>query len=218
MKQERKTPMKLVFMLAVVGSLGVGCASSTQFVQSWASPDAKPLAFTKVIAIGVDANEGSRRIAEEEICKSIKNPAVVCIPSWSVLPGEAARDTDTAKAKIQEQRFDGAVILRVLGIDKEVIETPATTTVGIGFYQPPGFYHPMYGYYGTSWGMAYRPGSTRVRRTVRVETNIYSVRDEKLVWSGVSETVNPDNTASMVAAIAGKAGWILRREGLVGPG
>jgi hypothetical protein len=63
--------------------------------------------------------------------------------------------------------------------------------------------------------VVYQSGSTDITQSVRVETNIYSVTEERLLWSGISETLDPKSIRTMVDEIAGEAAAILRDEGLI---
>ena len=70
-------------------------------------------------------------------------------------------------------------------------------------------------YHSRGWGAAYDPGYLRTDKIVRVETNIYSLAEDKLIWSGVSETFDPSSTGSMVDQIATAAAAELRSRGLL---
>lgn len=59
------------------------------------------------------------------------------------------------------------------------------------------------------------PAELNVDTTIRVEINIYSLPEDKLIWAGVSETFNPQHTQQVVAAIVEAAGKALRRQGLI---
>lgn len=50
---------------------------------------------------------------------------------------------------------------------------------------------------------------------VTIETNVYSVTEDKLLWSGISETFNPSDVAKVVNDIADAASRELRRQGLL---
>ena len=50
-----------------------------------------------------------------------------------------------------------------------------------------GFYG---GFYGYGWGAAYSPGYLRTDTIVHVETLVYDLNQNKLVWAGQSKTRN----------------------------
>jgi hypothetical protein len=52
-------------------------------------------------------------------------------------------------------------------------------------------------------------------RLVSVETLIFSLAQDKLVWVATSETTNPSNVNSLVRELSRAAAGALRREGLI---
>ena len=52
----------------------------------------------------------------------------------------------------------------------------------------------IYGYYGSVYPRVYTPDYLREDKTVRVETNLYSTSaaEGELVWSGISDSFNPN--------------------------
>ena len=91
------------------------------------------------------------------------------------------------EAKVREQiaasGVDGVVVMRLVYDENEV-------TYNAGTY--PGPYYSFWGYYGWAYPIAYQPGYLQTDRLVGIETNVYDVETEKLVWSGLSRTKNPD--------------------------
>jgi hypothetical protein len=71
---------------------------------------------------------------------------------------------------------------------------------------------PYYAYGG--WP-AYDPGYVRVDTYVRVETNVYSLPDDRLVWASASRTENPGSVRSLVSDTAKAVAKSMRSQGLV---
>jgi hypothetical protein len=46
---------------------------------------------------------------------------------------------------------------------------------------------------------------------------VYSLKQNKLIWGGQSQTTNPSNVDGFVREVATAAARELRREGLIGP-
>lgn len=188
------------------------CGSSTTIVDSWKNPEATAPAFRKVIAIAVLPDETNRRIVEDQVCKNFKNPNVECIRSWTIIPQDKVSDIEYAKQQITQGGFDGAVMMRLVGLDEK---TRHVTTGYVASYAATPYYSGFYGYYGYAWPVVYSTGSTDITQSVRVETNIYSVTQEKLLWSGISETLDPTSLRTMVDEIAAETVRILRDDGLI---
>jgi hypothetical protein len=72
----------------------------------------------------------------------------------------------------------------------------------------------MWGYYGRR-GVIYDPGSVRSDTIVRIQTNIYRIHDGKLLWSGVSRTMNPRNVEGLAKDVFRDVVGGLRDDGLL---
>lgn len=195
---------------AAVALIAAGCAT-TAFTSTWKAPDAAPLALAgkKVGAMVIHNNEGTRRAAEDALAREITARGAQGQPTYPLLSNTAAKDQATARAAIEKAGFDGLVVMRPVGREKEVTYTPGMWTG-----------QPMYGsfwggYYGYGWGAVYSPGYLQTDTIVSVETLIYSMAQDKLIWAGESQTTNPTRVDSFVRELSGKVATELRREGLL---
>ena len=77
-----------------------------------------------------------------------------------------------------------------------------------------GFYGPGWCGYGWGWG-----GGQEIRTDtlVGVETLLYDLAADKLVWAGQSETMNPSKAESFMRELVRAVGNELQKDGLVGP-
>jgi hypothetical protein len=70
------------------------------------------------------------------------------------------------------------------------------------------------GYYGHGWGSV-RGGEIRTDTIVVVETLVYSLTQNKLVWGGQSKTRNPASVDRLIENAARQVANELERQGLV---
>ena len=127
-------------------------------------------------------------------------------PSYNILEEAELRDKERAKTKILQMGFDGAVIMRPLRIEDRVNYVP-------GSYPP--YYGSFWGYYGWAWPTLYTPDYVYTDKIVQVETTIFSIKDDKLLWTSLSETTNPESARDVVMDIAKAIGKEARKRGLV---
>jgi hypothetical protein len=164
------------------------CAPNTEVVNSWKEPSMQPQKFKKVLAVFISKDVGTRRAAEDELAKKLGNG----IAAYTVIPDEALRDQERAKALVVAQDFDGAVVMRPVAVDQETTYVPGSS------YVVPSAYGSMWGYWGTGWGYAYSPGYVQQDQVVSVESNVYSLTQNKLVWASRTKTYNPDSVRKLV--------------------
>jgi len=185
-----------------------GCGPTTLIRDSWRDPALNPagLKFKKVLMIGIMKDETSRRAAEDRLVQLIQRGAVQAIPSYSILTDAELKDAEQARAKIAEQGFDGAIVMRLARTEQQV-------TWSHGIAGDP--YAHFWGYYRWGWGMAFDPGYLVTEASVHVETMVYSVSDDKLVWASLSESFYPTDTVSLVTDVARAVHKKLKDQGLV---
>ncbi len=192
------------------------CATSA-FVSSWKAPDATPLEVkgAKVGAIVLMQDEASRRVAEDALAREINARGAQAIPGYTVLPNTNPSTEAEARAAFEHAGVQGIVVMRPVSVDKEIVSTPVT-------YLEPSYRAYWGGYYGYGWNSpwAYPVVSSvdvRTNTVVTIETLVYSLKQNKLVWAGRSRTTNPKNVQALVMRLATAAAMELERQGLLTP-
>ena len=188
----------LAFTTALVAL--TACAS-TRFTETWRNPNIAPEHFRKVVAMAVVGPATLRRVAEDEIVRTL--PAGEAIPSYQVLSDAEIRDPAQALAHLRGAGFDGAITMRVLSDQDKVRYVPGTT-----FPDFPTFL-------GYAWPPVYDPGYYVTDREVQVETNVYALPSQQLIWSGVSRTQNPANFGAMAREVAKGVRGRLESQGIL---
>ena len=205
---ERKIAFRVAAALLGVASLS---CSSTEFVSTWRSPTAQPLrlAGTKVVAVFMNRKEGVRRHAEDAMAREITKRGAIGVASYTVIDERLIRDEKFARSVFERLGFAGSVVMRVVGNQTQVYYTPAYWTAY------PYYGHFWGGYWGWGWGSVYAPGYLETEQVVSVETLIYSLRQDQLVWAGVSRTVDPSNLDSFIEELAGAITDQMKSDGLL---
>jgi hypothetical protein len=207
--------VRKVSVMAVLAMCLSACASSAGFVATWKAPDAQPLELrgTKVAAVVMMSNEASRRAAEDTLAREISARGATGVAMYTILPGAKPENEAEARAAMEQAGVSGAVVMRPVGVEKEVSSTPVT-------YSAPAYRGYWGGYYGHGWGSTWGPsamsgGDIRTDTIVVVETLVYSLKQNKLVWGGQSRTINPKNVDQLVRKLAGAVTKELQEQGLI---
>lgn len=185
----------------------LGCGT-TQIQSSWKDPSAGEIHFRKVAVFALSKDPATRRIAEDALVQGSPSGAVVA--SYTFVSDAELGDVDAVKRKVQEAGFDGAVVMRPVGTQTERTVVPGTPLPHFG-----APYGSLWGYYGYGYPGAYTPDAVRIDRYVEVETLVYSVPDQKLLWGARSETMNPSSVDELVDDVAKAAREDLRQQGLL---
>jgi hypothetical protein len=88
------------------------------------------------------------------------------------------------------------------------------------FQQGQGWYgQPMYptltNYWSYGWSTVYASGYTWKDRVVTLETLIYSIENDELIWAGRSETENPKDIRKFVNELIDATAKEMRKSGLL---
>jgi hypothetical protein len=190
----------------------LSACATTGFVSTWKAPDAQPLQLSgaKVAAVVMIGNEAARRAAEDALAREITAHGAQGVAMYTIQP-EARPDNEQAvRAAVEGAGVAGAVVMRPVGKEKEVVATPVA-------YSGPMYGGYWGGYYGYGWGSPYAYGGTEIRTDtiVSIETLVYSLRQNKLVWAGQSKTTNPTGVDQLVKETSTAVALELQKQGLI---
>jgi len=91
---------------------------------------------------------------------------------------------ETILNAVNQYENDAVIITHLIGKEEKDVFARSGSAYR-GFY---GFYHSRYS----------DPGYSSTGRTVRLETNLYDVKTEELIWSGQSETWSKDSKDQII--------------------
>jgi len=194
----------LILPLLLAGPTLVALYGGTRMTQRWVVPDVANYKFDHILTICVVKDESVRQSVEDAMAARVKKGNA--LPSYNILVEADLRDKEQAKTKILKMGFDGAVIMRPLRVEDRVNYVP-------GSY--PAYYGSFWGYYGWAWPALYTPDYVYTDKIIQVETTIFSIKDDKLLWTSLSETTNPESARDVVLGIAKEISKELRKRGLV---
>ena len=183
---------RLAMVLSVLlATSAISNGKSTKLVASVISPTYNGQHFQKVLVIGMSNDPAIRIDFEESMSNRLKSLGVHAVPGYNILlrTKSTAADPNYLKEQIKEHNIDAVIVSRLVGVKSEVTYVP-----GQAYTVPYPYYNSFYGYYGAIYPRVYSPDYLREDRTVRVETSLYGTTTPQgdLVWTGISETFNPD--------------------------
>ena len=203
-----------VALVAVTAMSAAACAA-TSFNSTWRAPEAQHLSFKgkKVMALVMSADESVRYGAEDTLAQELTRLGAVGVAAYGMVPKELTQDKAKAKEFIEKAGVVGVVSMRVVGNDKEISSTPGGAYWGAPHYSS---FWAGGGYYGYGWGAVSSPGYVRTDTIVSVETLVYALDQDKLVWAGRSDTTNPSKVGPFVKELTAKVVAELKKQKLVG--
>jgi hypothetical protein len=203
--------------VAAVVLTAAACATTT-FQSTWRAPEVEPLNLkdAKVAALVISTDKGFRLPAEDALAQQITAQGAVGVAAYTLVPDDVIRDDAKSRALMEKAGVAGVVSMRVVSNEQRITSTPSTFWVGpphSAFWGRPGWGRP--GYWGWGWGFAYAPPVVQTDRVVSLETLIFDLGRDKLVWVATTRTTNPSNVPGFIREVSGAAARELRRNGLI---
>ena len=166
----------------------------------------------KVAALVMSADQSVRFGAEDALARELTARGAVGIAAYSLIPKELTQDKEKAKEFLEKADVKGVVAMRVVGKDKEITQSAGAYWGGPAYAT---FWGAGGGYYGWGWGGVYSPGYIQTDTIVIVETLVYSLDQDKLVWAGQSKTTNPSKVGPFIKELTAKAAAEMKKQGLI---
>jgi hypothetical protein len=167
-------------------------------VATWRDPNATSVHFNRVLAVAPSHDPVLRRSAEDELVRRIGPDRAV--QSYRFFTEAQLADRQALQQRAQQLGFDGMVVFRVANVQREATWVPGT------------YWGPYYAIGG--WPM-WDPGYVRTDTVVSVETDVYSVPDDRLVWASRSRTYDPRSMQHLVDDVTKAVGKQMRKQGLL---
>jgi hypothetical protein len=193
-----------VAVTAAAGGGGGGCASSsTKIVKTWRDPSFKgPIDFKRTLVVAVDPDRYSRNAAEDTIVERIG--AARSVAAHDLLAENERQASKHVLAKLDQAGVDGVVMIAV--VDRRTLVSRDTTAASS---------ESFYSYYDRSSAFVTSDAGAKASSVYQVETRIYAVQGGRLLWSALSDTIDPKDTRTAVMQIAKTVGAELRKEKLL---
>ena len=174
---------RLLFLVFSLALANLPLWAGTKIVHRWVLDDQPMPKIKKILVIGVMENYLIRQEFEDEMERLLAKSGLEGIKSHMVLPLRNEMMEGELKQWIKERDFDGVLVIRPMAMRKESKEV--VTGLAGPYYVPPAPYYNFWPYYHMAWGQVY-PTSSYVKEETYVSTefNLYNTKDEKLLWSG----------------------------------
>jgi hypothetical protein len=189
--------------IVVVAAFVLAACGSTTLTDVWKAPDTARLQFEKVLVVAISKDITWRRTIEDELVRRIRD--VQAVASYQFFADGEPRDWEVARERLKAAGFDGLVTFRLAGVDKQQTYVPPIyANRGVG------------GYWGYAWPAVSTPGYTVTDTLVQVETLVYELGDDKLVWASRSRSFNPTNAKDLVNEVVDAVRHEMKKQGLIG--
>ena len=202
--------MTRVYIAVLLALSTVAATAAPKLTNVWKSPEVARLNFAgkKVAALVITSNLSLQMSGEEALARELTARGVGGVATYRIAPSEVLKNVETAKAWFEKTKVEGVVALRPVRRETTRESSPIVWT--------SGYYPSFWGYYGYGWTNVYVPTSTKDVTTITVETLVYDITRDQLVWAAASDTRNPETLQDFIKDLVNAAVKEMRKVKLVG--
>lgn len=176
---------RMLALLALVCIAVLPLLAGTRIVSRWVLTGIPIPQLRKMLVAAVMDNYIIRQEFEDTMKTQLTKYGVEGVQSYMVLPPKNEMMEGELRQRIKESSLDSVLVVR-----PKAVRTESEEIVTGGVYVPPPGYYSFWPYWNMAYG-SFVPTSSYTQENVivRVECNLYDAKTEKLVWSGLTDTV-----------------------------
>ena len=187
-------PSVIITIIVIIFS----CGPSTDLVGEWSEDEYKTNSIDKLLVLGIFDKEKPllRRRFEDGISQAFNDSGIEAVPSMDIMSYKEEIDSAAVEKHFIGKGFDAVLVSRLVGLEKD-----RTVKAGYAYTIPYGNYYGFYGYYYAAVQYANSSSYLSKNLTVVLDTNLYNTDEKKLIWSGISETVDPNKASEVIGSL-----------------
>jgi hypothetical protein len=189
---------------------------------SWSDPSYQGQ-IKNVYVIGVAKQEINRRIFEDTFVRQLGPAGVRGISSYKDLPSDEEMDHEMIKQRMIANDADSVLVTKLINQRTETVTSPGYASGyssnyggGRGYYgaRNRGGYGG-WGNYSRSYNVTYMPPTSTQFVILTVESVLYDLKTEEMIWSAQLETVVEGNIEKMMQDYVDTVTKDLKDKGLI---
>ncbi len=175
-------------------ALTLSACTNTKLSEVWADPDFKKN-FNDILVIGIAESEQNRRAYESYFVAELEAIGIEAVASYKLIKAGVTIERKSVAEAIKGQDIDGVIVTHLAGVDEETVYRPSMDYMPV---YSGGYYGGLYSYYPHVNTYVTRPGYYTTHETYLLETNLYDVESEELIWSARSRSFSPESVDEII--------------------
>ncbi len=193
---KRSLFLAFLFTGMLVFHFSYATAGKTKLTSSKFDTSYKGGQLKSVMIVALAKKPQNRKIFEDTFAKEFQSRGVKAVPSMEAVPKGRKLEKRLLKDEAEKLGIQFLFVIRLLGIEEKTEEI-AVPVGGMGINLP---------------GNRYNMPTLGIKETrVRLESRIYEFKSERLIWSTISESIDPKSTEEIVRQLSRKVVKSLRK-------
>ena len=194
-----------IMIIAIVAIL-FGC-KQTHLVKTWYDKQKQNISYNKVLVVGLFKNDVHRTTFEANLAYELDHSGKHFIPAYKVTPKpDGLYKKDTIIKAVHDTGADWVMVSFFKGIKNRYNKIQGEVEYRFGSieYSDPNYYRHMgfNNFYAFTVDQIIKDAYIQVDTIIVIETVIYSVKDQKIIWMGISETKNAQTAKDITKDLA----------------
>jgi hypothetical protein len=152
------------------------------------------VAGAKVAALVLMSDLPDRRTAEDKLASELTARGAQGVPMYSLVEHVDESGEPLAREALEKAEVAGVVVMHPMGSQRELKTADDYSKAPYSTYWS--------GFYEYGFASPYIPPAPSYDTVVSVETLIYSLKQNQLVWAGTSKTTNPASLTDLIGELA----------------
>lgn len=204
------TIVRVRVILAIACFTLIGCGGSVSLTSVWTDPGYSGQPKKNVLVVGLAQNRQVRISFEYQLTREFTSRGISAMASIDGIPQDVQLDKQNFAQYFGDKNFDAVLVTGLVSADTVEQYNPGSVYV-----LPVGHYNTWHGYYGAVYAVHHEPGYWTSNTEFILESNLYDVASEKLIWRGISKAVNPENAMQVIEELSKILVGRLALDGLV---
>lgn len=180
---------RILWVLVCVGL--VSCAGKTQ-LKSWRNGAYEGGFVNSILVVGVAKDAETRNYFGSVFVKRFNSAGIKAAAIDSVVSTDQEMDKDTVKAAAQQQKMQAVLITHLEQEGSKEVYQPG----------PTGGPDRFDFYYARVYGTAQTSGYYKKENYAKLISKLYDTATETVIWTGVSEHIDPKSAEDIINALA----------------
>jgi len=199
--------IKNLSVLIAFAWMVLGCSSVTELNTSIKAPEVTPKKYDKLAILAFLPARSNRAIVETAVEKVLQDEGIKGRATFDMFPLAGDKELiqnmklspEELKAivreKVTKNGIDGLLTISLLDAkSEERYVKGSSVSVGVPLYAVDPIYNYTYvDYYNYAYTTVSKPGYYVQTTTYFIETNLYDIATEKLLWTAQTTTKNPES-------------------------
>ena len=179
------------------------CAGSTE-LKYWRNGAYEGGMVKSIMIVGIAKDAEIRKYFEEVFSKRFSRAGIKAVASNTLISADQEMEKNAVKAAAEKQGVQAILVTHLSQEgEKDFYQPPATGSDRLSFYYP------------WAYRSVHSTGFYKKEKFVKLVTNLYDTASEEVIWTGVSQHVEPKSAKDIIGALVPKVIKGMRKDKVI---